>query len=292
MTAERTPRILLETAAKSAARDVGRMTARWRMTPSLLIVGAQRCGTTSMYKDLTQHPAVMSAVLHKGAHYFDTGYAHGRSWYLGHFPLRVSAARVCKSIGVAPITGESSPYYLYHPLAAGRIAAELPEARLLVLVRDPVERAYSAHTHETARRYESEPFERALDLEPERIAGEEERLVADPGYQSFEHQHHSYLARGRYVEQLERLASAVGRERIHVVDSGRFFDEPEPVYDEIIDFLGLPAARRPIFAQHNARPRVDMSTTLRSQLEEHFRPFDEKLIDWLEPATQLAEVES
>ncbi|HEX4015975.1 MAG TPA: sulfotransferase domain-containing protein [Frankiaceae bacterium] len=281
MTAERTPRVLAERAVKLASRDVGLLTSRWRMTPSLLIVGAQRCGTTSMYKDLTQHPAVLPAVMQKGIHYFDTGYEHHHRWYIAHFPLRRTAARLQKTIGVAPITGESSPYYMFHPLGAGRIAADLPDIRLLVLVRDPVERAYSGHTHETARRYETESFERALELEPERTAGEEEKLISDPGYQSFAHQHHSYLARGRYVEQLERLEAAVGRDRIHVVDSGRFFDEPEPVYDEIIDFLQLPAWRRPEFKQHNSRPRMDMSPELRTKLEEYFRPFDEKLTDWL-----------
>ncbi len=289
MTAERTPRILMERAVKFASREVGRVSAPWRMTPSLIIAGAQRCGTTSMYKDLTQHPAILPAVLHKGIHYFDTGYAHNRSWYVAHFPLRSTAARIKKTIGIAPITGESSPYYLYHPLSASRIAADLPDARLLVLVRDPVERAYSAHTHETARRYETEPFERALELEPERIAGEAERLIADPSYYSFEHQHHSYLARGRYAEQLERLAAAVGRERIHVVDSGRFFAEPEEVYDDIIAFLQLPAWRRPTFAQHNSRPRTDMAPQLRQQLQEYFRPYDEKLTDWLgQPPSWLA----
>jgi Sulfotransferase domain len=281
VTAERTPRVLLERAVKSASHDVGRITARWRMTPSLLICGAQRCGTTSMYKTLTQHPAIVPAVMHKGAHYFDTGYHHGQSWYLGHFPLRVTAARLAKVLGVTPITGESSPYYLYHPLAGSRIAGDLPDARLLVLVRDPVERAYSAHTHESARRYETESFERALELETERIAGEEDRLIADPAYQSFEHQHHGYLARGRYAEQLDRLAVAVGRDRIHVVDSGRFFDEPEAVYDDIIEFFGLPVWRRPVFSQHNSRPRMDMSPTLRRKLDDYFRPYDEKLIDWL-----------
>jgi hypothetical protein len=251
------------------------------MTPSLLIAGAQRCGTTSMYKDLTQHPAIMPAVMHKGVHYFDTGYEHGRSWYIAHFPLRRTAAKIEKRIGVAPITGESSPYYLYHPLSGGRIAADLPGARLLVLVRNPVERAYSAHAHETARRYETETFERALELEPERIAGEEERLIADPSYESFEHQHHSYLTRGRYAEQLERLSAAVGRDRIHVADSGRFFQEPEAVYDEIIEFFGLPAMGRPEFKQYNARPRIDMDPALRKKLDEHFEPYDEKLTDWL-----------
>jgi hypothetical protein len=281
VSAEQTPRMIAERAVKAASRQVGRVTSRWRMTPSLLIAGAQRCGTTSMYKQLCQHPAVMPAVLHKGAHYFDTGYDHGRGWYLGHFPLRAKAASVSRAAGVPAITGESSPYYLYHPLAAERIAADLPDSKVLVLLRDPVERAYSAHTHESARRYETESCERALELEPERIAGEEARLIADPSYQSLEHQHHSYLARGRYVEQLTRLEKAIGRERMHVVDANRFFHEPEPIYDGIIDFLGLPAATRPTFSQHNARPRDDMAPALSARLHEYFRPYDEQLTDWL-----------
>jgi hypothetical protein len=281
VSAEQTPRMLAERAVKATARQLGRASARWRMTPSLLIAGAQRCGTTSMYKTLCQHPAVMPAVLHKGAHYFDTGYAHGQGWYLGHFPLRAKAAGLERRTGMPAITGESSPYYLYHPLAAGRIAADLPDSKILVLLRDPVERAYSAHTHESARQYETESFERALELEPERIAGEEARLIADPSYQSLEHQHHSYLARGRYIEQLERLAAVLGRDRMHVADSNLFFDEPEPIYDGIIEFLGLPAAPRPSFQQHNARPRVDMSASLRAKLDDYFRPFDEQLTDWL-----------
>src|SRR5215469_7371422 len=97
--------------------------------------------------------------------------------------------------GAEPLTFESSPYYMFHPLAPARIAADLPGVKLLVLVRDPVERACSAHAHELARGYESEPFERALELEDERLSGEAERIMAHPGYLSPSHQHHAYRAR-------------------------------------------------------------------------------------------------
>ena len=99
---------------------------------------------------------------------------------------------------------------MFHPLAGERIRRDLPGVKLLVLVRDPVERAYSAHAHELARGYETEPFERALELEDQRLAGEAERIVAQPGYLSHSHQHHAYLARGRYADQLERLDKLLG----------------------------------------------------------------------------------
>jgi hypothetical protein len=271
----------LQELARATARATGRLTASARMTPSFLIVGAQRCGTTSMYKTLSQHPMVLPAVLHKGAHYFDTGYAHGPAWYRGHFPLVASARRAAPAPDRVPITGESSPYYLFHPLAGQRIRTDLPDVRLLVLLRDPVERAYSAHTHETARGFETEPFETALQLEPVRLAGEEAKLLADPAYQSHSHQHLAYLTRGRYADQLRRLEGLFGRDRMHVVDSQRFFTDPEPVFAEVVDFLGIGAAPGIVFDKHNARPRSPMPDSLRATLEDQLADSDAALESWL-----------
>jgi len=271
----------LQELARAAARISGRLTASARMRPSFLIVGAQRCGTTSMYKTLSQHPMVLPAVLHKGAHYFDTGYGHGPAWYGGHFPLRVTARRAAPAQGRLPITGESSPYYMFHPLAGPRIAADLPDVKLLVLLRDPVERAYSAHAHETARGFETEPFERALELEPARLAGEEAKLIADPAYQSYSHQHHAYLTRGRYADQLRRLEKQFGRDRLHVVDSQRFFTDPEPVFAEVVEFLGIGPASGIVFSRHNARPRSAMPDSVRRRLSDQLADSDADLETWL-----------
>ena len=125
-------------AAHSISVSTGRATHWARMLPGFLIVGAQRCGTTSMYRTLSQHPAILKAVLHKGVHYFDTGYDHDLAWYQGHFPLLAWAALARRATGEAPLTFESSPYYMFHPLAAQRISRDLPGVRLLVLTRDPV----------------------------------------------------------------------------------------------------------------------------------------------------------
>lgn len=266
-------------AAQVAAVGVGRLTSSGRMRPSFLIAGAQRCGTTSLYRALSQHPAIVKAVLHKGVHYFDVGYHHGPGWYLGHFPLQATGRRAA---GETAMTFESSPYYLFHPLAAARIAQDLPGVRVIVLIRDPVERAYSAHAHERARGYETESFERALSLEAERLDGEEAKLAADPGYASHSHQHHAYRGRGQYAGQLERLAAAVGRDRIHVVDSADLFSRPRPAYDAVLGFLGLPHTGYPVFERHNARPRpAPMPGWLWAELDDHFQPHDERLAAWL-----------
>jgi hypothetical protein len=265
------------------SRSYGRITAPARMLPSFLICGGQRCGTTSLYRALAAHPAVLKAVLHKGVHYFDTSYHHGMAWYRGHFPLQRTAAKVVEQFGVPAQTFESSPYYMYHPHAVARIARDLPGVKLVTLVRDPVERAYSQHAHELARGFESEPsFARALALELGRLHGQEERLADDPTYYSFAHQHHAYRARGEYATYLSAMAGRIGRDRILVVESERFFTTPEEVYDEVLEFLGLPDLGYPPFERHNARPRESaMDEQTRRDLTAHFAAHDDRLTEWL-----------
>jgi hypothetical protein len=259
-------------------------TAQARVLPDFLIVGAARCGTTSMFSALSQHPAVLSGARlpwTKEVHYFDNHYERGLAWYQSHFPFRARARLAARGAGVPAVAFESGPYYMFHPLAAERIQRDLPGVRLLVMLRDPVERARSGHSYSTSLGHETEPFERALELEDARLDGEVERIIADPAYVSHSHRHHSYRARGQYIDQIERLERLFGRERIHVIDSDDFFADPQPVYDGVIEFLGLPHRGQPVFGQLNARPRSAMPQTVRHALEEHFRPYDERLASWL-----------
>jgi hypothetical protein len=253
-----------------------------RMLPGFLIVGAERCGTSSMFEELRRHPAVFSAILpRKEVHYFDYKYQHGLSWYQCHFPLKARAKLAARGSGADPVAFEASPYYMFHPLAPERIHRDLPGVKLIVMLRDPVARAYSAHVMRIGRGYETEPFERALELEDSRLAGEAERLAADPSYVSYNHRHYAYRARGQYAEQLEHLERVFGRDRIHVVDSGDFFADPVPVYNRALDFLGLPHIGRPVFERPSTRSRPPMSDSVRAALEEHYRPHDDRLAAWL-----------
>jgi hypothetical protein len=271
----------------AGSRGYGRLTAERRVLPSFLICGGQRCGTTSLYRALSAHPAILKAVLHKGVHFFDVDYARGLSWYRAHFPVRRRVEHIERVHGVAAHTFESSPYYMYHPHAVARIAADLPGVKVVVLVRDPVERAYSQHAHEVARGFEPErDFATALALEAERLRGAHDRLRADPYAYDFAHQHHAYTARGEYIEYLEPMASLLGRGRIHVMDSAEFFTAPRAAYDGVLRFLGLPkptalGAAYPVFEQHNARPRSRLAPDLGAALATHYAPYDARLASWL-----------
>lgn len=269
-----------------ALRAYGAVTAEARLLPSVLIVGTQRGGTTSLFHTLRQHPAFSGPILRKGVHYFDVEYQRSFRWYRGHFPSRFVAAYRARPSGAIPIAGEASPYYMSHPLAGARISQDLPGVKIVALLRDPVERAYSAHAHELARGYETEDFATALGLEEQRLAGEEDRILSDPAYQSHSLRHHAYLRRGQYVDQLERLEQHVSRNRILVLDSSRFFGDPESEFGKLLNFLSLPPCSSLTYGHRNSRPRAPMARMLRRRLAEHFSPYDERLTRWLGEAPE------
>lgn len=267
-------------AVRSTVLAAGRATAPARMLPGFLVAGAQRSGTTTLYRLLVDHPCLVRPAFQKGIGYFDVNYAKGPNWYRGHFPVK-GVARVRTRSAGSPVTFDSSGYYLYHPLAAQRIAQDLPEVKVVALLRDPVERAFSAHAHESARGFEDEGFARAIELESERIRGEAQRIIAEPGYNSYNHRHYSYLARGRYAEQLEVYTRQLGADRVKAIDADDFFADPVSSFVELQEWLGLPVMRPQHVGVHNARPRDDMDPGLRAELSEYFAPWDEQLVGYL-----------
>lgn len=239
-----------------------------------------------MYRALMSHPSIRPAVLRKGVNFFDLNYHRGMRWYQGHFPVRAIADARGKGAAGSSVTFDASGYYMFHPMAASRMAADLPNLKVITMLRDPVERAYSAHRHALARGFETEPFERAIDLEAERLDGEVERLIADPRYQSHSHRHQAYVTRGQYVEQLERLLEFFPHDQLLVVESENFFEQPDVEYRRILEFLGLPEIMPSAFDRYNARPRAPMSEATRDRLRHHYEQYDAALARLLghEPA--------
>ena len=240
-------------------------------TPGFLVIGAQKAGTTFLHQELVRHPDVVPP-LTKEIHYFDDHYARGADWYGGHF----------RSGPPGSTTGEASPGYLFHPHAVGRLARDLPEARAVVLLRDPVRRAWSHFQHERRLGFETEQdFGRALDLEESRTATERTRMWEDPDHVSHAVRHFSYRARGEYLDQVERARAALA-DRLLVIVSERLFSDTRTVLDEVQRFLGLapwqPASLGPndMAAGHS---RLDPAVA--RDLRSHYAPHVDVLSDRL-----------
>ena len=278
----------LQGAARTTYLAVGGATSAVRMTPEFIVVGGQRCGTTSLFKNIAEHPQVLRPAVDKGIDWFTLHYDRGESWYRSHFPVE-RLARMRTSRHGRPVAFEACTYYMFHPFAMERLAARLPDVKVVAMLRDPVERAFSAYKHELARGFETEAFDRALDLEDERLAGEAERMVAERDYHSFSYRHHGYVRRGQYAEQLRRMRDHFPAEQIHVVESESFFEQPEQTFAGVLDFLELPRVMPDRFDRWNGRPSSPMRQETRDRLRQHFRSHDRDLAELLgrEPAWLL-----
>jgi len=258
-----------------AGNIAARLSGGASMIPEFLIVGGKRCGSTSLYEYIIRHPAVVPSRAKKGTHYFDVNFVRGIGWYRSKFPTE---GRFGRNRGQRRITGEASPYYMFHPLAPARIAATLPDVRLIAALRDPVERLWSHYRYSVARGVESLPITEALDREPERLAGEVERIEADPAYRSYAHRHHTYLARGHYAEQLEGLYQLFGPERLLVLQSEALFAAPEKELGRVFRFLGID--ERPVLGPlpiYKAAPDRTMPAEIRERLESYYAGLNEEL---------------
>ena len=252
-------------------------TASLRALPDFIIIGAQKAGTTSLYAYLSAHPQVRPG-LFKEAHFFDLRFDLGERWYRSVFPLRARLNRA------HAITGEASPYYLFHPLAAERAASVVPHARLIVLLRDPVERAWSHYRHEVAAGHEQLSFLAALEAESRRLAGAEEAVRTGTSPELAEnHRRFGYVARGRYADQLERWFSVFGRDQVLVLRAEDLFGDPAETWRRTQEFLGLRHALHEDFAAHNAQPSVNFPAGARELLDEAFRKPNEDLAALLGP---------
>ena len=254
--------------------------------PDFVIVGTQKGGTSSLYAYLGEHPLVARAA-RKEVHYFDLHFEEGPAWYRSQFPspgALVEQAAAAPRAGVRAeraLTGEASPYYLYHPLAGPRMAHDLPAAKVIVLLRDPVARALSHYHHAVRLGFEDLSLEDALEQEAARLDGEQERLAAVPGSESFSHRQHSYTARGRYLEQLLRFADFRARGQLLVLRSEDLFADPQHVYDETLEFLGLPPWRIEDARARNTGAYDGPDAEVAARLRAYFAPFNDELYRYL-----------
>ena len=255
--------------------DYRQLTGRLRGLPSVLIIGTQKGGTTSLFNYMVQHPAVL-APLSKEVHYFDLNYQRGPTWYRARFPytyqLRTGTS----------ITLDASPYYLVHPLVPQRAAQQLPEVKLIALLRDPVDRAFSHYQHEIRGGRESLSFSDAIAAEAERLAGEEERVRDGRNYYSYNHHRYSYLLRGQYIEQLRRWMEHFPRAQLLVLQSEWLFRDPAAASSAVYQFLGLAPHRLQHYKPFlQGRYEREMAPGLRASLAAHFEPYNRQLYQWL-----------
>ena len=231
--------------------------------PQFLGLGVQKGGTTTLQRLLEQHPQVWLPP-EKELHFFSLHYARGLQWYSDCF-VDANVNQSC---------GEITPYYIFHPHAAQRIAEVLPDARLIVVLRDPVERCLSQYFHSRRLGLENLPLQAALVAEADRLSGAEQTLEAPAGRQQ-SHQEHSYLARSRYEEQLARYEQRFASHQILVLRSEDLFEDGSHVWNRLQRFLHLDSVPFPegvTPANAGDGEAATVPKEVRQQLKEQLEP--------------------
>ena len=220
-----------------------------RALPDFLIIGAQRSGTSTLYQHLARHPHVAPA-FRKEVHFFDRNFDKGLDWYRAQFPVRDEF-----------VTGEASPSYLFSPEVPARVEATLPEVKLIAILRNPIDRAYSAYQRWVRQGRETRSFAEAMD-----------------GTQP------PFAARGHYAEQLEIWLKRFPRERLLVLSAEAFFKEPVPSLNHACRFLGIPPydrlspdALKWVQQKYSYDRYEGMDPAARLKWAEHYRPHNERL---------------
>jgi hypothetical protein len=257
---------------------------RWRLAsapvrtlPDFVIIGAQKCGTTFLYQLLAQHPYVKPGFA-KEVHYFDLQFRKGDNWYRSNFPVQMRNSRKY-------ITGEASPYYLFHPHAPKRASAVIPGVKLIVLLRNPVDRAYSHYQHQLKRvkgeARETLTFEGAIEAEERMLPGEVSKMLQDEYYESSFHRTRSYLSRGIYVDQLLVWASFFQRQQMFILKSEDLFNGTTNALEGVLDFLEIPHWAPETYSIPNMREYAGVSPLIRQRLEEYYKPHNQRLYEYL-----------
>ncbi len=224
--------------------------------PDFVIIGAQKGGTSLLYRLLIRHPLVEPAAT-KELHFFDNNFSEGLSWYRRYFPQRKYLD------DRKTVSGEATPAYLFDPLVPERMAKTVPDAKLVTLLRNPADRAYSQYQMGVRRGNEVRSFEEATQQE----------LAGETGA--------GYLVRGLYAEQLERFSFFAERDHLLVMKSEDFFSRRWEVFGRTLAFLGLPPLEPFAVPPSTKAVYSPMDQATRRRLEAYFEPYNQRLYEYL-----------
>ena len=247
--------------------------------PQFIIIGAAKCGTSSLYTYLARHPNVIPSIV-KEIDFFSKpkNFGYGLPWYLAHFPwLGEEAPR---------ITGEASPSYFHHPEVPQRIATALPNVKLIALLRDPVDRLISHYEHWVRQGYETRSLEEVTATElyhwqgvsPEAIEATQAHLKESNRL------NHNYFYQGLYAHHIQHWLRHFPPDQLLVLTLEEMADAPQKVLRQTCQFLDLPDFSLERYPQINSgqyNPQSDRDRH-RQALADAFAPHAQPLEDLLQ----------
>ena len=256
-----------------------KITSENRIMPDFLIPGFPRCGTTSLFNYLIKHECILSP-LAKEPSFFNSDFFRGLKWYKSFFPTKFEKKLMQKRFNSKILTGEATPMYIFDPKSPIRIKKILPNVKLIFLLRNPIERAFSHYSSIRKRGLESLSFENAIKIEEERLEGEYEKMLENQNYYSKKFHFYGYLAGGHYYKLLKNWFTEFEKKQILIIKSENMFKNPSIELKKICSFLGISNINLDTYNQYNlSESKLDQDN--QKKLKEYFNPHNEELYKFL-----------
>lgn len=237
-------------------------------SPDFIIIGSPRCGTTSLYKYITSHPQILPAA-NKEICFFSEHFNKGLAWYQAHFPPQIDAHHF--------LTGEATPTYLTHPLAAERLHGCLPKVKLIVILRNPGDRAFSHYQMLVRRGTESRSFESAIEAELKLLGDATDASLADRNHWK----DCNYIYKSLYFYSLKQWMKLFPKQQFLIVQSEDFYANPAATLSQVFEFLDLPDFPLGNYQKYNAADYQPADDAVIQRLREYFQPHNRKLAEYL-----------
>ncbi len=239
--------------------------------PTFIIIGPMKTATSALYEYINQHPQVLPCI-EKEVHFFsnENKYPHGKDWYIAHFPLIPEGEHF--------ITGEASPGYIVNNIQQ-RVFDMFPSIKLIALIRNPVDRAFSHYQHNVKHGFERRSFEDAINSELEVLKSVENPAEAAKKWKWGVHP--GYLLIGFYYYFLKQWLDVFPKEQLLIINNQDLLVNPLATMGQVFRFLGLPERLKAEYPKYYAGSYEPISKEMQKTLSDVFRPHNQKLEEYL-----------
>ena len=253
------------------------LTNSQRLLPDFIIIGSTKSGTWTLTDFLMQHPNIF---MERNLHFFEYNQSDQISWYRKFFPTESYKSKIEKKTKQKFIVGENTSTYLFHPLVPKRIKELLPNAKLIINLRNPVNRAFSNYNHQVKQKFEIRTFDDAINsefLRMELLEKNPDLKINNPDFDNaviF-----NYIRHGIYVDKIRTWFELFPREQIQILPTNLLTNEPRKFLKITFDFLGISDYPIENLKKTNVGNYNKMNETTKKRLSDFYEPHNEGLFE-------------
>lgn len=258
------------------------LTSPWRLLPNFIIIGYHKAGTSSLYDYLNMHPNIGAAAT-KEVHFFDYQFSRKIGWYREQFPQNKDKKIFEKNKQEKFITGEASPDYILHPLVPRRIKEILSTVKLLILLRNPIDRSYSHYQHDKRRGIDpAKTFEEVISDDDNRLKIMEKKFSNDEiNTYNLNEILFPYISASKYIIHINEWMKVFSKTQVLFLLTSDLEQFPQTTMDKICKFLDIPYYKFTNFKKSNVGNYELMNQKTRDELIDIFKPYNKKLEKFL-----------